>query len=136
MAHLSRAMPKILGRLRQAGATRLATVIFVLVAFTSQAIVTQTHIHLGTRPGAASTLPGFDDQLAGKPLPAKLPFDDNPNNCPICQGLFHAGSYLTPSLAVLVSLTVVGFITALHAEYVAIAQPHSHGWKSRAPPLA
>ena len=129
-------MSKVLGRLRQVGATRLATAVFVLVAFTSQAIVTQTHIHPGTRPGAAATLPGFDGHQAKKPLPAKLPFGDNPANCPICQGLLHAGSYVAPSLAALMSLTVVGFITAIHAEHVAIAQPHSHGWRSRAPPLA
>jgi len=110
-------------------------VFFTLVAFTSQAIITQTHIHFGTRVAAISTTLALNGGLAKQPLPSKSPSDDDPTNCPICQGLAHAGSYVTPSLTAMMSLTVVAFVAAIRDEFFAIAQPHSHGWKSRAPPI-
>lgn len=108
--------------------------LFVLVAFTSQTLVTQTHIHVGEQLAANVTAPSLKGSLAKQQLPSKSPTDDSAN-CPICQGLAHAGSYVTPSPAAVVFLTGSSLGVEIARELIAVAQRHSHGWQSRAPPL-
>jgi hypothetical protein len=98
----------------------------VLLAFTFQSYVAQTHFH--------------DAALAGTPVSqtlghGKAPVDDNPLNCPFCQAVAHAGSFYLP-------VTPLLFLSAQWAE---MSAPHfllrdssgaaTHSWQSRAPPI-
>ena len=114
--------------------TRFAIALLTLFAFTAQAIVTQTHIHVAMRSGIAKPLATGD--LAHGPLPDKAPSGDDQANCPICQGLAHAGAYVTPSAAAVIVSAVSIFFSVVVIEIAAMAQAHSHAWKSRAPPRA
>lgn len=111
------------------GAFRFAIALLTLIAFTSQSIITQTHIHgAGHLAGAAASHAGHT------PPTDKSPPADDQSNCPICQGLVHAGFYVTPStVAVAVSIAATTF-SILVVDTVWIAQTHSHAWQSRAPP--
>ncbi len=120
--------------LPRARTPRLAIALLTLLAFTAQTIVTQTHIHAATRAGTATTLTQAANPHA--PLPDKAPARDDQANCPICQGLLHAGSYVTPSASVVMMLSVTTLFSVVALEVIAIGQTHSHAWKSRAPPSA
>ena len=119
---------------RVAVAARLAMAFLVLVAFTAQAVLTQTHIHVGAGFATIAPSVSLNDSSPKKSLPTKSPAGDDPANCPICQGLAHVGFYVAPSLAALTSPSIVSAILVIHADYVAITRLHTHGWKSRAPP--
>ncbi len=107
-------------------------VALILVAFTFQGFVAQTHIHrLGGISTASSSL-----QIETKRTvpPDKFPANQDPSNCPICQELLHSGSFITPSAvaALLPSLAVSIVAIVLDS---AIAPPAtSHSWRGRAPP--
>jgi hypothetical protein len=118
-------------QIRQAFSARLAVVLLTLLAFTSQSIITQSHIHIGALSGNAITVA---QKNAHQPLPAKTPAGDDQTNCPICQGLLHAGSYLAPSAAAVMLSTIATLVSVVVIQTVAITQTHSHAWKSRAPP--
>jgi hypothetical protein len=112
---------------------RFIVALLTLLAFTSQSIVTQTHIH-----GAAHLASAVPLTVTGHafhaPLPVKAPPADDQSNCPICQGLAHAGSYVTPSAAAVAVSTVATTFSILVIDTVWIAQTRSHAWQSRAPP--
>jgi hypothetical protein len=118
-------------QIRRAFSARLAVILLTLLAFTSQSIVTQSHIHNGALSGHAFTVA---QKSAHQPLPAKAPAGDDQANCPICQGLLHAGSYLAPSAAAVMLSTIATLVSVVVVQTVAIAPTHSHAWKSRAPP--
>ena len=132
-----RLYPTALARRRQffarAGAPRFMIALLTLLAFTSQSIVTQTHIH-----GAAHAAIFLPQAAAGHavhaPSPDKGPPGDDQSNCPICQGLAHAGSYVTPSSAAVAASTIATSTSVVVVDIVWIAQTHSHAWQSRAPP--
>jgi hypothetical protein len=116
--------------LPRTGAFRFAIALLTLFAFTAQTVVTQTHIHAGAVTGAArATIPHA-------PLPDKAPSGDDQANCPICQGLLHAGAYVTPSTVAVLTLSVTTFVNIVALEVIALEQANSHAWKSRAPPSA
>ena len=97
----------------------------VLLAFTVQSYVAQTHIH-DTAPASAA--------IAKKLNHDKSPLGNTPLDCPFCQAVAHASGFFMPAAPLL-------FISALWAE---MAPPHflsrgslsatAHGWQSRAPP--
>jgi hypothetical protein len=111
-----------------AGGLRRTLVVALLLAFSLQAQLAASHFHLA---GAAITLAD-----AGKDAPSKdqkkPPADDD---CPICQQLASAHSFLFPA-AVSVSLPE---LVAAQAFVVREAQATvplvALGWQSRAPPL-
>jgi hypothetical protein len=105
---------------------RFLVTLIVLLTFSLQTYIAQTHIHL--KPGT------FTGQTAGKPAPDKFPADSDPANCPICQELMHTGAFVTPSAAALLTPTAsVSVITVVAALPVVIGLS-SHTWRSRAPP--
>ena len=97
----------------------------VLIAFTLQSYITQTHIHNAT-PAAAAKIVTH--------APGKAPADDNPVDCPFCQAVAHDGPFFLPTVPLLI----------LSIEFVEHAAPalrfhrpweaRGHIWQSRAPP--
>lgn len=98
----------------------------VLLAFTIQSYVAQTHFHdtaVGTAPVSQNVGHG------------KVPVDDNPLTCPFCQAVAHAGSFYLPMAPALF----------LSVQWVEMSAPHfllhdssgaaAHSWQSRAPPI-
>ena len=111
---------------------RLAITLFALLAFTIQSYVTQVHIHGTARIGGATL--ALDKSATQQQSPGKAPPGDDPANCPICQQILHAGSFVAPSAAAFVPLTLTASIVAIVIEIATLAQAYSHSWRSRAPP--
>ncbi|HEX4104724.1 MAG TPA: hypothetical protein VHX92_00690 [Rhizomicrobium sp.] len=96
----------------------------ILVAFTLQSYITQTHIH-NVAPAATAKI---------TPLHGNAPVDDNPVDCPFCQAVAHDGPFFAPAVPLLI----------LSIEFVELAAPAlrfhrswdapAHIWQSRAPP--
>jgi hypothetical protein len=131
---LSTSIPRRRRYFRQSSISRLAIALLTLLAFTSQTILTQTHIHAATRTGTtvhALTVKASSNQTQ---LPQRSPSDRDPANCPICQVMAHSGSYVTPSFAALVTISVGIYVAVFAVEVVTFARLASHGWLSRAPP--
>ncbi len=90
----------------------------------------KTHMHKqGMFPdnvaSTANHAPGHD----------KIPLNDDPANCPICQQISHAGQFVAP--AWLIFFLIVLAISRI--EIATLPVPHfdaiSHNWRSRGPPL-
>jgi hypothetical protein len=110
------------------GALKLLLNLVVLVAFTLQTFLVQTHLH--NLP--ASLLPA-GTATASLPAP-KAPFDAE--KCFLCQEYTHVGVYLTPAAAaVLPPSAAVSQLPHTLAAFAA-ARPLSHNWMGRAPPHA
>lgn len=97
----------------------------ILLAFTLQSYITQSHIHPLAPAGVAKILTHS---------PAKAPLDDNPMDCPFCQAVAHDGPFFLPTAPLLI----------LSITYVELAAPAfrihdfwdapTYIWQSRAPP--
>jgi len=113
---------------------RLGVTLFALLAFALQSYTTQTHIHKPTLPGFAGIAAALDLDTPVKD--GKAPVKQDQQNCPLCQGVFHAGAFISPSAAaaLLPTLSVQIIAVALHVAVVFDAV--SHNWQSRGPPLA
>ena len=102
-----------------------AIAFLILIAFTLQSFITQTHIHNATPASVAKIF----SQSHGK-----VPLDDNPMDCPFCQAVAHDGALSVPSAPVL--LFSAGFLElaapALRLRWADATL--THGWQSRAPP--
>ncbi len=114
---------RALVRARTSGWRFIASLI--LIAFTLQAYITQTHVHAAA-PAAVSKIITHS--------PTKTPLDDNPMDCPFCQAVAHDGPFFLPAAPLLI----------LSQSFVELA-PHAfrihrfwdapaHIWQSRAPP--
>ena len=112
-----------LARKRSSGWRLIACLI--LLTFSLQSYVTQTHIHSAT-PAAVTKM--FSH------APSKAPLDDNPLDCPFCQAVAHDGPFFLPTVPLLI----------LSVAFVELAAPSfrthrpsdvaAHIWQSRAPP--
>ena len=116
------------GPTERQSAWRRFFVAFMLVALVAQGYLTQTHIHGLLSDSVAS-------QENHAPGHTKIPLNDDPARCPICQQIVHASQFvapawLTPFLLVLAISTI---------EIADIALPRfnavSHSWRGRGPPL-
>jgi hypothetical protein len=97
----------------------------ILISFTLQSYITQTHIHNAAPAAIAKTI---------NHAPGKAPADDNPMDCPFCQAVAHDGPFFLPTIPLLI----------LSIEFVEHAAPalrfhrpweaRGHIWQSRAPP--
>ena len=108
----------------------VAVLLAVLLAFTSQSFVTQTHEHLDQAAySAVASVKAAGAQSQTGQSPA------NPaDTCPICREMAQAGHYLLPTL-----VAIQIFETTTH--WLAVTRPlaltphqQSHTWQSRAPP--
>ena len=97
----------------------------ILISFTLQSYITQTHIHNVAPAAIAKTV---------SHAPSNAPIDDNPMDCPFCQAVAHDGPFFLPTVPLLI----------LSIEFVELAAPalrshrgapaSAHIWQSRAPP--
>src|SRR5579872_6259130 len=70
----------------------------LLITFTLQSYITQTHIHSTSTVAIAKTLPGSH---------GNAPVDDGPLDCPFCQAVAHDGPFFLPAIPFLL-LSVIG----------------------------
>ncbi len=101
----------------------------MLLAFTIQAFVTQTHVH----PGFSDSVVAFHpDKTSSKH--DNFPANDDPSNCPLCKEILYSGQFVAPMWAVhfLPSMAVSVIEAALPP--LSRADTASHAWSSRAPP--
>jgi len=97
----------------------------ILITFTLQSYITQTHIHNATPVAITKVFPHSQ---------GKTPLDDNPMDCPFCQAVAHDGPFFFPTVLLLI----------LSVEFIELAAPAfhlhrsleqlAHIWQSRAPP--
>ena len=123
---------------RPYGGWRRVVLALALLSFALQSFITQTHIHFASVQAFGLSSDNFTPAakiVDGKNTPEKkVPSNDDPANCPICQAAMHSGQFITPS--------AIGF--ALPSETIAIvplaiavltaSEVVSHGWQGRAPP--
>ncbi len=101
----------------------------VLLTFTLQAFLVQTHIH--NLPASLLPVGGVS---ASAPDTSKAPFDAD--KCFLCQEYVHGGVYLTPAAAAVLPPSAVISLMPLATVAVLAARPQSHNWMGRAPPRA
>lgn len=130
MARPAGTSPRAWRRAPRGDAKRLAITFVTLLAFVLQTLLVQTHIHGAAPTGVTSV--GIEKNAQ----PDKLPPAGDPANCPICQELLHAGSFVAPVAAALAASSVATNVEVMFVEILAVTQTYAHGWKSRAPPLA
>jgi hypothetical protein len=110
-----------------------------LMAFTLivQGVVTQSHFHNpGHETEATSAVTKAMSNGQRQPTPIKLPLNDNPANCPICQQLIHAGQFVAPAwLAPLLLVTTVSRVE-IETDTRSAFDTVSHSWLGRGPPQA
>ena len=112
------------------GFGRRFVVCLVALAFMLQSYVTQSHLHDSSQKFGVSTV------LEGgvkAPAHGKLPIDDSPLNCSICQAIAHAGAVLAPATLPLIP-TLSSELAASFAALRLTATATIHSWQSRAPP--
>lgn len=114
---------------RTNGVSRTLLNIAVLLAFTLQAFLVQTHLH--NLP--ASFLP-TSGVTASAPDTSKAPIDAD--KCFLCQEYLHGGTYLTPAAAAVLPPSAVVSLLPLELAPLFAAKPQSHNWMGRAPPRA
>jgi hypothetical protein len=116
----------MLGGQRGLGLRSIAWVL--LLAFTLQSFLTQTHIHGAPGIGGFAVV----KILSRTPSPVKAP--DTGTDCPICQAITHAGAFFTPAApSVLLSVSWVESIAPVIIVDT-IETISTHPWQSRAPP--
>ena len=102
----------------------------LLIAFTLQSFITQTHIHQ-TVGGAAQA--AIVKTLATAPA-HKAPGQNTTTDCPFCQAITHAGTFSAPSAPTLVLPVVWAESTSPVLLVNAIRSLSLLPWQSRAPP--
>ncbi len=117
--------------------------LFIGAAFLLQAYVAQTHVHplvqsSARTVGIASPSP-FGLTKADKPdrqAPSRdrIPANDDPAKCPLCQAVGHAGQFVWPHAAVFILPQLQAAIVPVAAATVRIPEAQSHDWQGRAPP--
>jgi hypothetical protein len=111
---------------------RLGLLWAVLLAFSWQTFVTQTHQHFDAGPVFAAAPAKADG--AGPQRPARQSPSDLPANCPICRGIAHAGQILLPPPIHVEAPAPLIFRPVLTTLVTLARTRRSHTWQSRAPP--
>lgn len=105
----------------------------LLIAFTLQSYVTQTHIH-----GISQSLDGRADVNTSAAAPAhpNAPADKSAQDCPFCQAIIHSGAFFVPTAPFIPQpVWVTSFVQCVTSKAV-VAVAVTFGWQSRAPPQA
>jgi hypothetical protein len=101
----------------------------MLLVFTYQCILVQSHVHGPQAAPSASHVV----KVSAPRLPAG-PDNDDPANCPLCQEMLHAGSYVTPTaITITLPFTVATIAAPIPVLLLRLFAP-SHAWQGRAPP--
>lgn len=128
-------------RLRRVSGWRRLLPTLMLVAFTLQSFVTQTHIHF--TPDALTRLTEYVDsdsgkiahQYVGQNEHGTRKTNDDPADCPLCQEILYSGYYVapgTPSVPPPAHLVTATASVGLELPFVSAT---SHIWQGRGPPL-
>ena len=116
------------GLVKPPSAWRRFLIASILLALAVQGYATQTHLH-GLFPDSVAS------QVSHAPGHNKVPLNDDPASCPICQQIVHASQFVAPAWLT-PFLLVLAFSTI---EIADIALPRfnavSHSWRGRGPPL-
>ena len=98
----------------------------VLLAFSFQSYLAQTHIHETAAATSAAQIyhPGQN----------KSPVDNSPLDCPFCQALAHATSFLMPGALLLFLAPQWVKTTTSHTLFFDKGTATKYNWQSRAPP--
>jgi len=116
-------------RRRRKGSLRSLLSLLVLVFFTAQSFLVQTHLH---------ELPVFASGAAA--LVASVPSNDkapiSADQCLLCQEFTHSGSFVLPSVLAALPPNAVLSLLPLVLAPLGHARTASHDWKGRAPPHA
>lgn len=111
-------------KLRGGGRAWRLIAILLMLAFSFQSYLVQTHIH---EPAAVSaTL----IHHAGH----KAPANNTPFDCPFCQVVNHAGSFLISDVSLLLLASQWVEMTAPRHLTPEVGTVANHPWQSRAPP--
>lgn len=97
----------------------------ILIAFTLQSYITQTHIH-NAAPAAVSKI--FTHSHG------KAPLDDSPVDCPFCQAVAHDGPFHLPTVPLLILSIAFVELAPLALRLRDSSEAFAHSWRSRAPP--
>lgn len=97
----------------------------ILITFSLQSYITQTHIHSAT-PAAIVKI--FNHSQG------KAPLDNNPVDCPFCQAVAHDGPFHLPTLPLLILLVTFIELAAPQLRLPRLSDAFAHIWQSRAPP--
>lgn len=103
---------------------RALIALMMLVIFSTQTYLIQTHIH--ARATSTAT------QIVTSPTGSKAPLDAD--LCPLCQEAAHSGAYILPGVAALVTATITYSLVPLTQGPRVFARIISHTWQGRAPP--
>ena len=115
---------------------RQALIFAVLVAFTLQGYVFQTHIHFASERAAQPEFAAAAHGATGLPGThhGKLPPSDDPDNCPLCQEILHSGQFVAPTATALVAPSAAVSTIAIVDAELPFVLALSHSWRGRAPP--
>ncbi len=114
------------------GAQRLCAIWMLLLAFTLQSFITQTHVHRepgGLEAAAIVSIAGHNAAHAPSPK------GDGTIACPSCQAIVVAGAFFTPTAPILnlpASLVESALFRLIVVGLAVTAA--SFSWRSRAPP--
>jgi hypothetical protein len=113
---------------------RLALTWIVLLAFSLQTYVTQTHSHITAGPATREAAAGLAGKVA---VDSASALGDDAAACPLCQLIAAAGFFVTPVAAASQPVTDWVFQPVI-AETIRglAARPTGFAWRSRAPPQA
>ena len=112
---------------------RTVLVFLLLIAFSLQGVVAQTHIH-GAHPGGLPVVDGLSTAIAGASDQSGLPSDDE-EHCLLCQAVALSSGLSTPAaggMPLLVQL-LLG-VMALLSAHALLVRALGHEWHQRAPP--
>jgi hypothetical protein len=107
-----------------------AILVAVLLAFSWQSFLTQTHRHYA--PNIVAPPAKVDSVRLSVPGPQSP--SDLPANCPICHEIAHIGHAVLPAPILLVAPVSLTFWQAFAIVSGPELAPRSHAWRSRAPP--
>jgi hypothetical protein len=116
---------------RRLGAGWVAVLLAMLVVFSWQSFVAETHNHFAR--ASISTAAGGTGAVATPSSGGNSPFD-SPANCPICREIAQSAAYLPPVPIVLPAPQAVLVWLVVGLAFGLILQRRSLGWHSRAPP--
>ena len=116
---------------RRLGAGWVAVLLAMLVAFSWQSFVAETHNHFARAP--LPTTANAARPVTTSSSDQNSPFD-SPANCPICREIAQSAAYLPPAPIVLpVPQAMLVWLVAGLA-FGLILERRALGWHSRAPP--
>lgn len=116
---------------RRLGAGWAAVLLAVLLAFSWQSVVAQTHNHFDR---LSTATPAGPAGITARVSPARNSPFDSPANCPICREIAHSVAYLPPAPIVLPAAPEMLLWLAIGLATGLILQQRPLGWRSRAPP--